>query len=275
LSLKTKNVEQLSEFLADVLRSDREAIICVDGFKGEGKSVLMAKLAVATAKIVRTPFSFSGNMTWLRDELRQWIDPGEQQKPEMSCLIADEIVSMFFGREWFDSDQVDAVKLLNMCRDRHLLLLGAVPNFWELDKAFRTQVRYWIHVERRGIGWMFMQSKNAGAKDKWCQREIEKLWDKTGSAVKARNFVCRVVWDDWTESQRDKYLKIRNTKRLGVENQRKKPERVRQVLAQRDILVRALKEQTKISETRIAEMINVDQSRIHRIINNPHATMRV
>lgn len=273
--LRTKNVKQIAEFIADVLKSDREGIIVVDGDKGEGKSVLMAQICAATAPLTGTTFSFKDNMTWQRKELKAWIDPGDEQKPEMSCIIADEIVSMFLAREWFDADQIDAIKLLNMCRDRHLLVCGALPNFWELDKAFRSQVRYWIHVERRGVGWMFEKSHNPGARDKWMQREIEKAYVKHGNPSKAPNFVCRVLWDDWDKWTKARYLRIRNTKRVGVENQRRVPVRIREVTAQRDRLIRFAIEKRIANTVQIATLVGVDRSVVTKIVYNGGASVRV
>lgn len=264
--LEWKNPIQMGELVSEILKSDREAIIVVDGFKGEGKSCLMHKCSKEISKRVGTPYSFD-SMTWKRDELLSWINEGAAQKPEMSVVIADEIISMFYAREWFDSGQVDAIKLLNMCRDRHLAVFGAVPNFWELDKNFRSQVRYWIHVSRRGLAWLFEQTENPAAADKWCQVEISKSWAKGGNPHRAQNFVCGIQWDDWETWEKVEYLKIRNKKRVGVEDQRTKPERYTKIKGQRNVLIKVMVNDLKYRHSQVAKLVGLAQSTVTEVCN--------
>lgn len=262
-----KNPEELGILIGDIVESDREAVIVVDGFKGEGKSALMNFTAVAVANHLGTPFTLHDNMTWLRSELKQWIDPGEKQKQELSAVIADELISMFYGREWFDAEQNDAIKLLNMCRDRHLAIFGAVPNFWELDKNFRNLVRFWIHIDTRSVAWMFEQTKNPGSRDKWCQRNIEKTYDKYGKPNRAKNFVCSITWPDWTPEQKKDYYAVRAIKRIGVEDQRKKPETYKKIKDQRNSMIRYMANHKIVKIKQLAEIVGLTASETSRIAN--------
>ena len=149
-------IEELAQIVSDLLRSDRDVNMGTGGFTGEGKTTFMIQLMKAYAKISNTYWGFN-RLTWSRKELLTWVD-GENnsqkdeyglkkgQLPEYSSILADELFLMFYSRNWFDSEQIDAIATFNMCRDRHLFLGGNVPDFWDLDSAFRKRIRFYAYI---------------------------------------------------------------------------------------------------------------------------------
>ena len=180
-SIPRQTIAEFAKLAADTTRDDRWLLIGCSGEMGEGKSCFTDQLVQATAKEIGTPFSYRDNMTYSRKQLRTWMDGdanGEGQKQEYSALLIDELISLFFNRNWFDTEQIDGVELLNKCRDRHHVVVGNIPVLWHLDSAVLPLISYWIHIHERGVAWVFQKSRNPWAKDKWYQKENEKIWNK-------------------------------------------------------------------------------------------------
>lgn len=227
VKIQIENVESFARIIHDMLRSDRDVNVGVAGFTGEGKSTFSTLLQKKYSEISNTDWSFS-NMTWSRTEMMTWIDgeKGSQkdastglkkgQVPEYSAILPDELFSMFYRRNWFDEDQIDAISTFNMCRDRHLLVCGNVPNFWELDGGFTSRIRFYVYIPYRGVAWVFEQENNPFAKDQWNQSENLKMFRKNKSPYKCPNFLMEIHYSDWDPEEKEEYYKIRNQKRLDV-----------------------------------------------------------
>jgi len=218
-------IKQFAKIVYDIQKTDRWVFIGCDGEMGEGKSCFTSQLAKEIAKLHKFPFSYKNNMTYLRSELNNWIDgdaEGKNRKPEYSIILADELISMFFKRNWYDASQIDGIELLNKCRDRHLCVLGNIPNFWDLDSAIYPIVTFWVHINARGVAWVFQKDKNPFTTDKWNRKFNEKLMQRNKSPFKAKGFVCQILFDDWTPEDKKDYYEVRNAKRISSEGQRER-----------------------------------------------------
>lgn len=181
LSHKNVGIRDFAKFCYDLLKSDRDITIATGGFTGEGKSTFGVKLLKAYGEIIGKPWSFE-YITYLRKELLKWID-GEGEKkegqlPEYSAILADELVSLFYKRNWYEEDQKSSVELFNKCRDRHLLIVGNIPDFWDLDSGFLSRIRFYVYIPERGRAWVFEQENNPFIKDKWNHRDNLKAFRK-------------------------------------------------------------------------------------------------
>ena len=246
-------VEDIDEFADEchnLLKSDRDVVVGCGGFTGEGKSCFTSKLLQSYCKIRGTIWDFS-KMTWSRKELLEWIDGKhgskpdpvtklkKNQLPEYSGILPDELFHMFYRRTWYDQDQLTAVATFNMCRDRHLLVAGSVPDFWDLDGGFQKRVRFYIYIPTRGVAWVFEQENNPFTKDPWNVTENKKIYRKHRSPIKCPNFVCEIRYDDWTKEEKATYYKIRNTKRVqALSDYKKSQDRYAHIKDERDKMVR-------------------------------------
>lgn len=276
--VENRSVQTLKEFafvIHKTLRSDRDCMIGIGGFKGEGKSTFSTKLQKLYSEIAGIPWSFR-HMTWHRDELQTWVDgkgkDKEGQMPEYSAVLPDELISMFYRRNWFDDDQKGSVELFNKCRDRHLLIIGNVPSFWDLDPGFTKNLRFYIYIPERGRAWVFEQENNPFVKDPWNATENLKLFRKFKNPYKCANFVCEIHFDDWEEKEKEEYYRIRNYKRINSESNAKKKERYAKIKCQRDNAVKMLlnmnekvPKEDKFKRQDIASMIGIDKSMIGKI----------
>lgn len=204
-----EDLQNFASIAVKIQKTDRWVLLGIDGEQGEGKSCFLDKLCGYCARLNKTPFSLQHNMTYSRKELKKWIDgdkDGKGRKPEYSIIEADEIISMFFKRNWYDSDQIDGIELLNKCRDRHLIVGGNIPNFWDLDSAIYSLITFWVHIHDRGTAWVFQKDRNPFAVDKWHRRENEKLFRKYHHPYKCVNFVCEIKFDDWSKEDKKEIL---------------------------------------------------------------------
>jgi len=204
-----------------ILLTDRGVNLGCGGFTGEGKSTFTTLLEKEYSKVSNTKWDFS-HMTWDRKEMMKWIDgEGKEKKgqlPEYSAILPDELFHMFYRRNWFMTSQIDAISTFNMCRDRHLLVAGNIPNFWELDTGFTNRIMFFVYIPRRGTAWVFQQDDNPFIDDPWNRRVNSKLFKRYGNPYKCKNFLCEIHFPDWDEQEKKEYLKIRNQKRLLKNN---------------------------------------------------------
>jgi hypothetical protein len=233
-----------------ILKSDRDCNLGGAGFTGEGKSCFLYQLFKEYSKISGMPFS-PENITWSRKELLTWIDGKkggkilknglrEGQLPEYSPIDIDELFMLFYRRNWYDEGQIDAIGTLNMARDRHLLIGGNIPNFWDLDGAFTSRIRFYFYVPERGTAWIFEQEINPFSSDPWNATANKKAFRKSRTPYHLPNFLCQIDFPDWTPKEKELYYEVRNRKRVIALDQNKDPkrERYREIKEQRDNLIR-------------------------------------
>jgi len=263
---------EFARIIYHLLKSDRDVTLGVGGFTGEGKSTFLTKLMKDYATISQTYWGFD-RMTWSRNELMTWID-GEKdtrkgQLPEYSCILIDELFSLFYRRKWYEEGQIDSIATFNMCRDRHLLIGGNIPDFWDLDGGFTSRVRFYIYIPFRGVAWVFEQENNPFSSDKWNATENRKIFRKNKNPFKCPNFLMQINFDDWETEEKIEYYQIRNEKRLKAIDQNK-PERIeryKDIKEQRNKLIRWIHDIDKtILGKEVGQVIGMDGSMINKII---------
>lgn len=269
-------LKEFAELINDTLESDRDAVIGWGGMTGGGKSVGIIQTTKEFCKIRKQTFSFDC-MTWERAELLEWVDGTAEdepakyggQKPEYSANIADELISMFYARNWYEEDQKAAVELFNKCRDRHQLIQGAVPNFWDLDSGLLSRFRFYVFVPYRGIAWVFQQENNPFTKDQWNVRENSKVFRKHKNPYKCPNFAFEFRYDDLDAEEKKAYYDIRNTKRKNTENQNKKKtvEKYGKIKGQRDEAIRLAYETGNYTQQQIADRCDICQQHVADVCN--------
>lgn len=254
---RVETLQDFSKTLYQLLKSDRDVNIAVAGFTGEGKSTFTYKLCKDYGLVsgVKWQPNFS---TWSRNELLEWIDGKKgskilknglkpKQLPEYSAINVDELWLLFYKRNWYDEKQIDSIATLNMCRDRHLLIIGNVPNFWDLDSAFLTRIRFYIYILERGKAWVFEQENNPFSNDPWNRNRNKILFRKLKNPFMLPNFVCEIQFPDFTPEEKIEYYEIRNRKRILAIDQSKgeKKEYYRDLKDQRNAVAKMLWQQNQ------------------------------
>lgn len=279
------SINEFAKTIVDLQLSDREVNLAVAGMTGEGKSTFLIQLFKAHNKILfkDNNFSLKDRITWERSELIKWID-GDTEKekdpvtnlrpgqlPEYSGIIADEFFRMFYKRTWYEGEQIEAISIFNMARDRHLFIGGAVPLLWDLDSAFLSRIRFYVYIYERGRAWVFQQENNPFIKDPWNIEVNRKIFKKTNSPIDCPNFIGEIWFNDLTELEKTEYLELRNTKRLkAVEKESKlvKNSRYYNTIKQRDKLLIYLKEHIdNLTDSNISEICGLSPEAVALIIH--------
>lgn len=268
-------LDQFAKQIFQLLQSDRDVNLGAGGFTGEGKSSFTTQLDMSFGKASGKEWTFN-LMTWSRSELLTWINGKkdskvktnglrEGQMPEYTAILCDEFFHMFYRRNWFDHEQIDAISTFNMCRDRHLFVSGNVPDFWDLDSAFTKRIRFYAYVPTRGIAWIFEQENNPFSKDPWNASENKKLFRKHGHPYKCSNFLYEVHFPDWTPEDKLEYYKIRNEKRLLASATRKPEDTFKRIKEQRDTLIKLrMDEIPKTTYNKMASLLHMSQEGVRK-----------
>lgn len=275
-----ESLEGFAKLIHELLRSDRDVNLGIGGMTGEGKTTFTMALAKEYSKVSGVPWSMKKNMTWSRKEVMTWID-GEKkssrdsktglkagQLQEYSMILADELFQMFYRRNWYEQGQIDAISTFNMCRDRHLLVAGNIPNFWELDGSFTSRIRFYVYIPKRGTAWVFEQENNPFCNDKWNTQENKKMFRKKKNPYSCPNFVCEIKYPDMGSKEKKEYLKIRAEKRVKSidDNRPEKVERYSSIKTQRDALIRLMfKENKNLKLKDLADLLDLSVTAVRYI----------
>ena len=175
---------------------------------------------------------------------------------------------LFYKRNWYDEGQIDSIGTLNMCRDRHLLIGGNIPNFWDLDGAFTSRIRFYAYIPRRGVAWIFEQENNPFSLDVWNRAKGERTFRKFKTPYLLPNFLTEIHYSDWNPKEKKRYYEIRNKKRItAIDGSKKeKVERYKDIKSQRDKLIRTIFNMDKSLKNKdIGALVGLSTSAIRMI----------
>ena len=117
-------------------------------------------------------------------------------------------------------EQKKLIKMLNMYRDSCNVLICCVPNFYDLDKQFRSLVKIRINIVRRGLGVLHVPTQSAYCSDPWDLRineKIERKWLQKNvfkpNYKRLSTYRGMIAFNDLTPNQREIYEQIKQEKR--------------------------------------------------------------
>lgn len=268
-----ETLPRFAKLIYDINKDDRHVLLGAGGFEGTGKSCFYTLLQIEYSKLAGLPWSFKDNCTWNREELIEWIDGKSREdksgrKPEMSAICPDELIMMFYRREWNKEGQIGAVKLLNTCRDRHLFIAGGAPDFWDLDGAVRKRFRFYVYIPERGRAWVFEQENNPFTPDQWNTKLNEKIFRKSKAPYSSPNFLFEIRFRDWTDKERKEYYEVRNNKRrLEYARAGSEPPSIARAKKQRNDLIKYVYERKVLSQKDIGEATGLSQTSVSMILS--------
>jgi len=134
--------------------------------------------------------------------------------------IADEMVNVSFSRDFYDEEQKDLIKMVNMNRDHCNFFIACIPHFKNLDTQIKGLTSMRITVVRRGIAIVQTPNKTIYSKDIWDEtvnEKIERAWLLKGVQrphySKLTTFRGFLRFSKLTEKQETIYQKIKDKKR--------------------------------------------------------------
>jgi hypothetical protein len=156
----------------------------IEGNRGLGKSTLAIHIAKGVARDFKRlgekkyKFHWDHCLIYTKKETKRFWHKWD------STGIGDEMINVAFNRDFYDEDQKDIVKMINMNRDHRNLFIACVPQFQTLDNQIKNLCKIRITVVRRGLAVIQTPNRTIYVKDKWDQatnEKIERDWLKKGT----------------------------------------------------------------------------------------------
>lgn len=134
--------------------------------------------------------------------------------------IADELINVTFNRDFYNEEQKDIIKMINMNRDHCNFFIACVPSFQTLDSQIKNLCKMRLTVVRRGMAIIQTPNKIIYCRDQWDQatnEKIEREWLQKGiknpQYARLTTFRGIVKFPPLTEKQELKYQKVKDDKR--------------------------------------------------------------
>lgn len=245
-------MDKFSLMCSSMLLNKFDCLIIVEGNRGLGKSTLAYHLLNRISRIMRKIAKETGgkkspyynyynfrpymqskgkaqNIIYKRDDALKFFDKWH------SSALADEMINVSFNRDFWNEDQKNLIKMINMNRDHCNLFIMCIPQFQVLDNQIKNLCKIRITVARRGMCVIQTPNRTIYNKDKWDtanNEKIERDWLKKGSGMPqySRLNTFRGMMRFPALSSRDEgiYQSIKNNERniikndLGVKDAEKK-----------------------------------------------------
>jgi ABC-type dipeptide/oligopeptide/nickel transport system ATPase component len=193
--------------------SDNDFIVGVSGFRGSGKSTLMAQFM---KELKGGWYDFNEFHIYMRTEL----DDKLANYPDASVFGVDEAINNLFKREWHDNSQIDVVKKFNMFRDKRHKMFLLIPHFWDLDTAVRNSliIKWWVYVYKLGNAVVFQPHNNPFSLDPWNMKLNIILW-RRGKIFQSPNYLFNLTWKPLPEDVYQEYKKVKAIKRVKAKKE--------------------------------------------------------
>ena len=211
---------KLVRMIVQILENKFDCVIAIEGSRGLGKSTLAywiaKKVALEFKKKGVKDYRFSPKRVLLyqRDEVIRFFHSWKRTG------IADEMINVTFNRDFYDTEQKDLIKMINMNRDHCNLFLSCVPQFQNLDNQIKNLVKLRLTVVRRGVAIVQTPNRSIYSKDKWDQainERIERRWIEkkiqNPHYAKLTTFRGILKFPKLTDKQEAIYQVIKNEKR--------------------------------------------------------------
>lgn len=214
------SMKKLIFMIVQILLNKFDCFILIEGNRGLGKSTLAYHITKGVAREMKKlgidDYKFIPRFALLytRNEVIRFFHKWR------SSGIGDEMINVTFNRDFYDEDQKDLIKMINMNRDHRNLFIGCVPQFQTLDSQIKNLCKIRLTVVRRGLAIVQTPNRTIYARDKWdvqSNEKIEKEWIKKGVQnphySKLTTFRGILKFPPLTEKMEEGYQKIKDEKR--------------------------------------------------------------
>jgi len=179
----TWNMKKMAQMIAKILQNKFDCFIVIEGNRGLGKSTLAIHLARRVAREFKKQGSKDYKFHWYNSFIYTKKDTKTFWHKWRQTGIADEMINVTFNRDFYNEEQKDIIKMMNMNRDHCNFFIACVPQFQTLDSQIKNLCKIRITVVRRGVAVIQTPNRTIYVKDKWDQatnEKIERDWIKKG-----------------------------------------------------------------------------------------------
>jgi len=209
--------------IVKILNNKFDCFIVIEGNRGLGKSTLAIHLARRVAREFNKMgskdyrFNWGGSLIYTKKETKRFWHKWR------AVGIADEMINVTFNRDFYNDEQKDIIKMINMNRDHRNCFIACVPQFQTLDSQIKNLCKIRITVVRRGLCVIQTPNQTIYVKDKWDQatnEKIERDWMKKGITkphyTKLTTFRGLLRYPALRPSAEAKYQAVKDRKRNAV-----------------------------------------------------------
>lgn len=209
--------------ICDILLDRFDCFLVIEGNRGLGKSTLAWHLAYGVRREMKRrgvdgyKFIAKRDLLYKRDEVIHFF------KARKKTGIGDEMINVSFNRDFYEEDQKDLIKIINMNRDHNNFFEACVPQFQTLDSQIKNLCKIRISVIRRGLAIIQTPNRSIYGRDKWDQQvneKIERKWMenkvKNPKYTQLTTFRGFLRFPALTEKQEERYQTIKDEKRNNL-----------------------------------------------------------
>lgn len=208
--MRTWNIKKIAELSSKRVFNKYDCIICIEGNRGKGKSTCAVKIA-NRLRAFGLKFNMHNNIVY---------DPKEANRLVSTCkhtvIMFDEMINIAHNRDFYNRDQKDFVKAINMKRSNCNVIIYCIPFFQDLDTQLKKFVALRLKLKKRGLAEVHRPIKTYFSTDIWDEKYMLKLENKyAGKKFPTRRIRTMVAMLRFTDLQDDTkaiYEKIKEDK---------------------------------------------------------------
>lgn len=214
------SLKRMVNMICNILQNKFDCFIVLEGNRGLGKSTLAFHLANGVAREMKRRNQEGYKFSPKKALLYQRLEVIKFFHKRYTTGIADEMINVTFNRDFYDDDQKDLIKMINMNRDHCNFFEACVPQFQTLDSQIKNLCKIRLTVVRRGVAVVQTPNRTIYARDKWDQatnEKIEREWLKKGIQnphySKLTTFRGIMKFPPLSKKQEEEYQSIKDEKR--------------------------------------------------------------
>ena len=220
------NMKKLTISICNRLQNRFDAFIVIEGNRGYGKSTLGYQLMKKVKQEMKNRGIEGYKFSPRRDLLYDRMEVIKFFNDKNRSAMADEMVNVSFSRDFYNEDQKDLIKIINMNRDHFNFCISCIPQFKNLDTQIKRLTSMRITVVRRGLAIIQTPNKTIYSPDIWDEvvnEKIERGWLMKGVTrphySKLTTFRGFLKFSKLNEKQELIYQKIKDEKRNKISQQ--------------------------------------------------------
>jgi len=212
--------KHLIPMIIKILNNKFDCFIVIEGSRGLGKSTMAFHITngiwrqMKKEGIKKYKFHIKHSLLYTRKEVIKFFHKWN------SSGIADEMINVSFNRDFYNEDQKDLIKMINMNRDHCNMFIACVPQFANLDTQIKGLCKIRITVIRRGLAIIQTPNRTIYGKDKWdsaINEKIEREWLQKGITnprySRLTTFRGMIKFPPLTKKQEILYQRVKDEKR--------------------------------------------------------------
>jgi len=177
------SMKKLIDMIVRIVSNRFDCFIIIEGNRGLGKSTLGVHIARGVSREMKKMGSTDYRFNWKHSLIYTKKETKAFWHKWRSNGIADEMINVTFNRDFYNEDQKDIIKMINMNRDHCNMFIACVPQFQTLDNQIKGLCKIKITVVRRGLAIIQTPNRSIYSSDKWDQKineKIERSWLSKG-----------------------------------------------------------------------------------------------